>query len=119
MGMFKMNDIRYTVTFGHKTARGDALPFARVENARVYALGALARLLGGANATDLRGAWVNSEGTTIVESATAMRAIFTHGDPDAADRGVESIARAIASMLDQESVMVEKERVNCAFLSPM
>ena len=119
MSMFKTNDIRFTVTFGHKTRDGDTLPSARIENARVYALGALAALLGGASATDLRGAWVNAQGTTIVESATALRAIFTHGDPDAARRGVEAIARALATMLDQDSVMVERERVNCAFLSPM
>jgi hypothetical protein len=117
--MFKTNDIRYTLTFGHTDSEGDALPSRRISRARAYAIRAVCQAVGGASSVQRAGAWVAPSGELIHEMCTEVMGISRGDNLNDVEGAMQLIARTVGMMLAQHSVMVTSESVNCEFVRPM
>lgn len=114
-----MEDLKFTITVGHDDRDGNAVPIARRVRALGYAERAMARLCGGVTRDSRRsGLWVNPDGETVYETVTSLSAVYTGVDSDKIASAIDGIARSIAEMLNQHSVMIERSRVMLTMVGP-
>ena len=114
-----MKSTRHTLTFGHTDSAGDALPAARINRAREYAIRAVCQAMGGASSIQRAGAWVAPSGELVHELSTEIVGISREDNLNDVEGAMQLIARTVGMMLAQHSVMVTSEIVNCEFVEPM
>jgi hypothetical protein len=95
---------RFEITFGHRSQAGDSLPEERIVMAEQWALAAFSSLFRGAQLHRLTGGYLTDDGRFMTEVCTSIWS-FCNG-MDKRREQVESIARSLATELDQESVLL-------------